>query len=271
MSDTNGMCSTFTPTGHNGKVGAMSVDVQRLDRTLVITMRRPEKRNAVNRELAVGISAALDTLDDDDELWVGVLAGTSDVFCAGTDLREGADARTERGGEYGLIRRRRRKPLIAAVEGVAFGGGFEIALACDLIVASSTARFGLPESRRGLIPSSGALFRAIRALPLHVAKQLMITGAELTAERAHALGVVNEVTAPGEALEAATRLAEDVCRSSPVAVRAILAGVAAQFDAADAEGWAQTDRAVAAVVASADLSEGISAFFERRAPQWSGR
>jgi enoyl-CoA hydratase/carnithine racemase len=249
----------------------MSVDVQRLDRILVITMQRPEKRNAINRELAFGISAALDTLDDDEQLWVGVLTGTPDVFSAGTDLREGADARTERGGEYGLIRRRRRKPLIAAVEGPCLGGGFEIALACDLIVASTTARFGLPESRRGLIPSSGALFRAIRALPVHVAKQLMITGAELTAERAHALGVVNEVTGPGAALQAATRLAEDVAQSSPVAVQAILAGVAAQFDAADSAGWAETGRAVAAVMASTDLQEGIAAFFERRPPQWTGR
>jgi enoyl-CoA hydratase len=257
--------------GSNGNVGPMSVNVQRRDRILVITMQRPEKRNAVNRELAVGISNALDILDDDDELWVGVLTGTTDVFCAGTDLREGGDAKTERGGEYGLIRRRRRKPLIAAVEGVAFGGGFEIALACDLIVASTTARFALPESRRGLIPSSGALFRALRALPVHVAKQLMITGTELTAERAHALGVVNEVTAPGAALESATRLAEDVCQSSPVAVQAILAGVAEQFDDGDIAGWAATDRAVAAVMASSDLREGIDAFFERRAPEWTGR
>ena len=249
----------------------MSVNVQRRDRILVITMQRPEKRNAVNRELAIGISNALDTLDDDDDLWVGVLTGTTDVFCAGTDLREGGDAKTERGGEYGLIRRRRRKPLIAAVEGVAFGGGFEIALACDLIVASTSARFALPESRRGLIPSSGALFRALRALPVHVAKQLMITGTELTAERAHALGVVSEVTAPGAALESATRLAEDVCQSSPVAVQAILAGVAEQFDDGDVAGWAATDHAVAAVMASSDLREGIDAFFERRPPRWAGR
>ncbi|WP_319453405.1 MULTISPECIES: enoyl-CoA hydratase-related protein [unclassified Mycobacterium] len=249
----------------------MIVDVQRRDRILVISMQRPEKRNAVNRELAFGISAALDTLDDDDELWVGVLTGTTDVFSAGTDLRDGADARTERGGEYGLIRRRRRKPLIAAVEGPCLGGGFEIALACDLIVASTTARFGLPESRRGLIPSSGALFRAIRALPVHVAKQLMITGAELTAERAHAFGVVNEVAAPGAALEVAMTLAQDVCRSGPVAVQAVLAGIAAQFDPADEAGWAATARAVDTVRNSADLQEGVSAFFERRAPQWSGR
>ena len=249
----------------------MIVDVRRSGRILVISMQRPEKRNAVNRELAYGISAALDTLDDDDELWVGVLTGTTDVFCAGTDLRDGADARTERGGEYGLIRRRRRKPLIAAVEGPCLGGGFEIALACDLIVASTTARFALPESRRGLIPSSGAMFRAIRALPVHVAKQLMITGADLTPERAYELGVVNEVTESGGALAAAEALAEDVCRSSPVAVQAVLAGITSQFDAADEAGWAATTRAVEAVMSSADLQEGINAFFERRAPQWSGR
>jgi enoyl-CoA hydratase/carnithine racemase len=249
----------------------MIVNVTRRDRILVISMQRPEKRNAVNRELAVGISDALDTLDDDDELWVGVLTGTPDVFSAGTDLRAGADARTERGGEYGVIRRNRRKPLIAAVEGPALGGGFEIALACDLIVASTTARFALPESRRGLIPSSGALFRALRALPVNVAKQLMITGAGLTAERAYELGVVNEVTAPGTALDAAIRMAEDVCQSSPVAVRAALAGVAEQFDADDVAGWAATDRAVRAVMGSADLQEGIGAFFDRRPPRWVGR
>lgn len=249
----------------------MIVDVQRRGRILVIAMQRPEKRNAVNRELAYALSEAFDTLDDDDELWVGVLTGTPDVFSAGTDLKDGADAKTERGGEYGLIRRQRRKPLIAAVEGVAFGGGFEIALACDMVVASTTARFALPESRRGLIPSSGALFRAIRALPLHVAKQLMITGASLTAERALELGVVNEVTAPGAALDAAIALAEDVCLSSPVAVQAVLAGVANQLESADEAGWAATAHAVEAVMSSADLREGMDAFFERRSPEWTGR
>ena len=249
----------------------MIVDVQRRGRVLVIAMQRPEKRNAVNRELAFALSEAFDTLDDDDDLWVGVLTGTPDVFSAGTDLKDGADAKTERGGEYGLIRRQRRKPLIAAVEGPALGGGFEIALACDMVVASTTARFALPESRRGLIPSSGALFRAIRALPLHVAKQLMLTGASLTAERALELGVVNEVTAPGAALDTAIALAEDVCLSSPVAVQAVLAGVAAQLEPADAAGWAATATAVEAVFESADLREGIDAFFARRPPEWSGR
>lgn len=248
----------------------MIVDVQRRGRVLVIAMRRTEKRNAVNRELAFALSEAFDLLDDDDALWVGVLTGTPDVFSAGTDLRDGADARTERGGEYGLIRRQRRKPLIAAVEGPCLGGGFEMALACDMVVASTTARFALPESRRGLIPSSGALFRALRALPLHVAKQLMITGASLSPERALELGVVNGVTAPGEALDAAIALAEDVCLSSPVAVRAVLAGIAAQLEAADEAGWAATAHAVDAVMTSADLQEGLAAFFEKRAPDWTG-
>lgn len=249
----------------------MIIDVQRRDRVLVIAMQRPEKRNAVNSELAYALSDAFDTLDDDDDLWVGVLTGTPDVFSAGTDLRDGADAKTERGGEYGLIRRQRRKPLIAAVEGPCLGGGFEMALACDMVVASTTARFALPESRRGLIPSSGALFRAIRALPLHVAKQLMITGAQLTPERALALGVVNEITEPGTALDAAIAMAEDVCLSSPVAVQAVLAGVAAQLEPADEAGWLATARAVETVTGSADLREGIDAFFERRPPAWTGR
>ena len=178
--------------------------------------------------------------------------------------------RTERGGEYGLIRRRRNKPLIAAVEGPAFGGGFEIALACDLVVASRTARFALPESRRGVVASSGALFRAMRALPLNVAKELLITGAVLDAERGHQLGFVNRVTEPGGALAAALELAEDICASSPVSVAASLAAITAQHDAADATGWDLTAQAVERVTASDDIREGVTAFFEKRQPRWTG-
>ena len=145
----------------------------------------------------VGIDEALNLLEDDDELWAGVITGNAAVFSAGTDLRDGTGGPTERGGEYGMIRRRRSKPLIAAVEGPAFGGGFEIALACDLVVASRTARFALPESRRGVIASSGALFRAMRALPLNVARELLITGAVLDADRGYQIGFVNRVTDPG--------------------------------------------------------------------------
>jgi enoyl-CoA hydratase len=186
---------------------------ERRGRVLVVRIEREAKRNAIDTVTAHGIDEALNLLDDDDELWAGVITGTTTVFSAGTDLRDGAGRPTERGGEYGLIRRRRNKPLIAAVEGPAFGGGFETALACDLVVASRTARFALPESRRGVVASSGALFRAMRALPVNVAKELLITGAELDADRAHQLGFVNRVTEPGGAL-AATETGEEAQTSS---------------------------------------------------------
>ncbi|MBV6756185.1 enoyl-CoA hydratase-related protein [Rhodococcus opacus] len=234
-------------------------------------MEREAKRNAVDREMAEGIGAALDRLDDDDQLWVGVITGTTSVFSAGSDLTSGGSAKTERGGEYGLIRRRRTKPLIAAVEGPALGGGFEIALACDLVVASTTARFALPETRRGVVATSGALFRTVRTLPLPIAKQLLITGSGLSAERAHHFGVVNTLTEPGAALREALVLADEICQSSPVAVRQTLAALAEQYQSADEIGWKTTAHAIEVVTQSEDLKEGVQAFFERRTPEWSGR
>ena len=247
-----------------------TVHRERRDRVLVVRIDREAKRNAIDSATASGIDEALNLLEDDDQLWAGVITGTTAVFSAGSDLRDGTGGLTERGGEYGVIRRRRSKPLVAAVEGPAFGGGFEIALACDLVVASSTARFALPESRRGVIASSGALFRAMRALPLNVAKELLITGAVLDAERGYQLGFVNRVTAPGGALAAALEVADDICASSPVSVAASLAALAAQHDDADAAGWAVTAEAVERVKASDDLREGVSAFFEKRQPRWAG-
>jgi len=233
-------------------------------------MEREAKRNAIDAAMTHGIDAALNLLDDDEELWAGVITGTTTVFSAGTDLKDGS-GRTERGGEYGMIRRRRAKPLIAAVEGPAFGGGFEIALACDLVVAARTARFALPESRRGVVASSGALFRAMRALPLNVARELLITGAVLEPERGYQIGFVNRVTDPGQALTVALELADDICASSPVSVAVSLAALAAQHEADDAAGWAATAEAVERVKASDDLREGVSAFFEKRPPRWTGR
>jgi len=142
-------------------------------------MQREAKRNAIDAETTAGLDAALNLLEDDAELWAGVLTGTSTVFSAAPTCA--TVRRTHaRGGEYGLMRRRHSTPLIAAVEGVAFGGGFELALACDLIVASKAARFALPETRRGVVATSGALFRAMRALPLYVAKELLITAPNST-------------------------------------------------------------------------------------------
>lgn len=240
-------------------------------RVLVVHLEREDKRNAINGAMALGIDAALNRLDDDPDLWVGVLTGTAGLFCAGTDIKEGSGEPTPRGGEYGIIRRARETPLIAAVEGQALGGGFEIALACDLIVAAETAVFGLPESRRGLVATSGALFRAPRALPVNLARELLITGNTLSARRAYDLGVVNEVTPTGAALGAALATAERICASSPVSVRESLRAVRELTAADDARGWEITDRARTVVTASADMREGIDAFFERRAPRWTGR
>jgi enoyl-CoA hydratase len=248
----------------------MTVTHETRGRILVVRIEREHKRNAIDVETALGIDAALNRLDDDPELWVGVLTGTEMVFSAGTDLKDGSGARTDRGGEYGVIRRERAKPLIAAVEGVAFGGGFEIALACDLIVASATARFALPETLRGVVATSGALFRAMRALPVHIAKELLITGAELNAQRAYDFGLVNRVTPAGEALAGALALAERVCASSPVSVRATLAALAAQVVEPDRVGWEVTARALDTVEQGNDMGEGIAAFFERRSPDWPG-
>jgi enoyl-CoA hydratase len=237
-------------------------------RTLIARIDREHKRNAIDVATALDIDAALNRLEDDPQLWVGIITGTATTFSAGTDLKDGERASTERGGEYGVIRRRRAKPLVAAVEGVAFGGGFEIALACDLVVAASNARFALPETRRGLVASSGALFRAPRALPMHLATELLITGAELDARRAHHFGLVNRLTEPGAALTGALAVADEICASSPIAVRATLAALTAGVEDDEVRGWSATEEAVATVRAGGDVQEGIAAFFERRPPVW---
>jgi enoyl-CoA hydratase len=240
-------------------------------RVLVITMERAAKRNAVDRAMADALDDALNELDDDQELWAGVLTGSSDVFSAGSDLTAGGDYSTERGGEYGIIRRQRRKPLIAAVEGPALGGGLEIVLACDLVVAARTARFGLPEVSIGVVPTCAGLFRAPRALPLNLAKQLILTGRPIEATRAYEVGFVNILTAPGDALEEALALAQQLCANAPVSVQACLAAVNAVVGATDELGWQQTDRALTAAMSSADAREGVRSFLEKRPPVWTGR
>jgi len=193
------------------------------------------------------------------------------VFSAGTDLSQPASPATERGGEYGVIRRQRAKPLIAAVEGYALGGGMEIVLACDLVVASTTARFGLPEVARGILPTCGGLFRSARALPLNIAKELLLTGDQLSPQRAYELGLVNRITEPGQALDGALALAERICVNAPVSVRQSLWALEQVNTLTDTQGWESTTEATRVVRGTDDFREGRTAFFEKRPPNWSGR
>jgi enoyl-CoA hydratase/carnithine racemase len=247
------------------------VERHRNGRVLVVTMRRAAKRNAIDRAMADALDDALNELDDDDELWAGVLTGTPDVFSAGSDLTALGDYVTERGGEYGIIRRARRKALVAAVEGPALGGGLEIALACDLVVAANTARFGLPEVRIGVVPTCAGLFRGPRAFPLNVARELILTGRPIDAARAYEVGFVNVLTEPGHALNEAERLAQEICENAPVSVQSCLAAVNILAGTDDELGWEQTDAALTAAASSADAREGVRSFLEKRPPVWTGR
>ena len=246
------------------------VRTERRDHVLVITMTREAKRNAIDGAMTLALDAALNELDDDPSLWVGVITGGPRMFCAGTDMAATSGSPTERGGVYGVVGRTRAKPLVAAVEGVAFGGGFEVVMACDLVVAADDARFGLPEVKRGLVATSGALFRASRVLPLNVAKELLLTGAELSPADAHRLGLVNRITAPGQALDAALDLATAIATNAPIAVQQSLRVVDELTSGDDEAGWAATTEARRVIGASDDAKEGVAAFFERRPPRWTG-
>ena len=238
---------------------------------LVVTVEREAKRNAIDAVVAAGIDAALNRLEDDPALRLGVLTGGPRMFCAGTDLAKTAGPPTDRGGEYGIIRRVRTKPLIAAVEGFALGGGMEVVLACDLVVASRGTRFGLPEIQKALVPTCGGLFRPVRALPLNLASEMMLTGDPLAAERLYELGFVNRLTEPGETLDAALALAERICANGPVALAETMRVVRSLVSADDVVAWSLSDGATATIGRSDDAREGRDAFLEKRSPVWTGR
>lgn len=256
-----------------------AVTLQRLgDHVALVTINRPEARNAVNGDVARGLDQAIATTDADPDTWVVVLTGSgADAFSAGADLKavsagRGNELRTDRGGFAGFVHARRAKPWIAAVNGPALAGGCEIALACDLVVAVPTARFGLPEVKRGLIASAGGLYRLPRALPPAVAREMILTGDPIDASRAHALGLVNLLAPDLQGLlPAALALAQRITANAPVAVRESL-GVARQaFDLSDAELRAASEAAQARNMATEDFQEGPRAFIEKRPPRWQGR
>ncbi|MDT0202717.1 enoyl-CoA hydratase-related protein [Nocardioides sp. AE5] len=235
---------------------------------LVMTMDRPRQRNAVDQQLADEIDAAMTELETAPGLRVGILTGGPDFFCAGTDLSLTTSPVSAAGGEYGVIRRARTRPLIAAVEGFALGGGMEIALACDLVVAAESASFGLPEAQRGVVAVCGALFRGPEKLSPNTALELLLTNTRIDADRAHALGMVNRVAPSGQALEWAVQFAEEIVLSSPQAVAGTLHAVNAERARREAAAWAHTELANLHAAASTDRAEGVTAFFEKRQPRW---
>ena len=240
----------------------MTVRVEQRDAVRLLTLDRPAKRNAFDAAMTAALDAALNGFEDDDGALVAVLTGGPDFFSAGTDIRAWAGEPTERGGPYGIAGRRMLKPVIAAVEGVAAGGGFEVALSATMIVASRSATFSFPEVGLGLIAECGGLFRGPRALPLNVARELLLTGDPLPATRAYELGLVNRLTEPGGAVAEALTM--------PIAVRETLRAIEAAYDAGDELGWAETAVARARARASADSVEGVAAFLEKRAARWTG-
>ncbi|MBN9404517.1 MAG: enoyl-CoA hydratase/isomerase family protein [Burkholderiales bacterium] len=249
----------------------MPVHIDQQGPVAVLTLDRPEKRNAFDGALTAALDAALNAFEDEPALRVAVLTGGTQFFSAGTDVVAWAGEPTPRGGPYGIAGRRLQKPVIAAVEGIAAGGGFEIALSTSLIVASRSASFSLPEVGLGLIAECGGLFRGPRALPINIARELLLTGVPLGAERAHALGLVNRLTEPGQALPEALALARQIAERAPLAVRETLAALEQLYADNDERGWALTQAAKAVARESADAREGVAAFKERRAPRWQGR
>jgi enoyl-CoA hydratase/carnithine racemase len=254
------------------------VVVERRDHVGVIRINRPEVRNVVDGEVAEGIESALDAFDADDDVFVVVLTGTGEkAFCAGMDLRAFAKQGprgpyfTEKGGFGGVARRERQKPLVVAANGMAVGGGMEMALAADCVVADENARFGLAEVKVGLIAGGGGAIRLAKHVPRAVALEMVMSGDLIRAQRAYEVGLVNAVTPAGGALDGALELANRIAAASPVAARVSRRLLLETLELTDEESWARSMDAARIVLRSDDCKEGQRAFLEKRAPVWTGR
>ncbi|GDX18345.1 carnitinyl-CoA dehydratase [Actinomycetes bacterium] len=247
----------------------------------IITLNRPEARNAVNGDVASFLEAAIDKLEADSNVWIGVLAANTagqerPVFCAGADLKainsgQAAGLNTKRGGFGGFVYRDRKKPVIAAVDGLATAGGCELVLACDMLVASTRSAFGLAEATRNLIAGAGGLFRLPRAIGRAAAMEAILTGEPFSAQRAYELGMVNKLVEPNASLDAAIDLALRVCKAAPLAVWASRKIVLASETESDQNLIDMTNKEFGAVLASEDTKEGLTAFIEKRPPNWQGK
>ena len=241
-----------------------------------ITLNRPEKHNVISGEIAQGLQAAVKTIEEDPLLRVAILTAKGKTFCAGADLAEVSAGRghiltTKSGGFAGFVHEPRSKVWIAAVDGLALGGGFELLLACDLAVVSRDTQLGLPEAKRGLIAAAGGAFRVGRSLPKAIAIELAVTGRAMTADRALHFGLVNAVAEPGQVVEAAIVLAEEIAANAPLSVDHSLALCKAAAECTEEELWQKTLAAVPTIIKSADSKEGMRAFLEKRSANWQGK
>ena len=248
--------------------------VEHIDGMVIVTINRPEVRNAVNRAVSYGVCEAIDEMDRNPDLRIGILTGAGGNFCAGMDLKaflRGESTRVEGRGILGIARTPPRKPLIAAVEGYALAGGFESVLACDLVVAARNANFGLPEVKRGLAAAAGGLMRLPRLIPQRIAMEVALTGDMISAERLHQYGLINALVEPGQVLEEAKKLARRIMANAPLAVAASKRVVIEQRDWPTAEMFQRQELITGHLLNSEDAREGATAFAERRSPAWKGQ
>ena len=252
----------------------MILERERRGRVEILTMNRPEARNAMNPELSLAIEHALDDIETDRDVWCVVITGNGPVFCAGADLKVvatggGADIETPKGGFGGIARRNFPKPVIAAVNGPAVAGGFELVLSCDLVVAAEDASFGLSEAKRGLLAAGGGPIRLVKRIPLATVLEIVMTGDAMPAARAYELGLVNRVVPADCVVDEAVALAERINQNSPAAVRAGRRLVLESAELGEADGWKLTNEIAMDVFRSGDAIEGATAFAEKRDPVWN--